>query len=343
MSPQTPIHPLGWTKQQFVGAPSTLCTGCGHDSITSHLISALYQSGLSPYKVAKLSGIGCSSKTPAYFLNQAHGFNSIHGRMAPVAIGAKVANRELEVLGISGDGDTASIGLGGFSHLLRRNLSMLYVVENNGVYGLTKGQFSATADAESQHKSGESNPYSAIDLCSLAIDLGCTFVARSFSGDAKQLVPLIQAGLRHKGTALIDVISPCVTFANHEGSTKSFKYVREHRVMLQELGFIAKAEEINVDYQEGSEQLVELHDGSFLRLRKLDSREHNIQSAPDAIRLLHEARQRQEVLTGLFYLNPARATLEETLNLSQTPLAHLQEKELRPPPEAFAKLLQAFR
>lgn len=337
------INKLGLSRVDYQGAASTLCSGCGHDTITNNIISALYLSSIDPYSIAKMSGIGCSSKTPAYFLNKSAGFNSIHGRMASCSTGVKVANTSLSILGISGDGDSASIGLGGLVHLMRRNLPMAYIVENNGVYGLTKGQFSATADFDSVAKSGDHNPFEGIDLCALAVEMGCTFVARSFSGDAKQLVPLIQAGLRHKGTAFIDVISPCVTFANHEGSTKSYNAVRDHKVALQELGFIQEKAEIKVDYEEGAFETVTLPDGSYLTLRKLDSRAHDIRQPIEALKVLHEARAKGEILTGLFYVNEEKQTLLETLGLAQKPLAFLTAEECRLSPSDFNEVLQNFK
>jgi 2-oxoglutarate ferredoxin oxidoreductase subunit beta len=292
-----------------------------------------------------MSGIGCSSKTPGYWLSRSSGLNSIHGRMAPCATGAKIANRKMTMIGVSGDGDTASIGLGGFAHLIRRNLPIAYVVANNGVYGLTKGQFSATADLGAKQKSGSTNPFGTIDLCSMAIDLGCTFVARSFSGDAKQLVPLLMAALKHNGAAFIDVISPCVTFANHEGAGKSYNEVKEHNVILQELGFMHAFEEKTVDYAEGTTEKVEMEDGSALILRKLDSRQHDVHDATGAISLLRGSRQKGEILTGLFFVDMAhsRPTIMETLDLCDKPLAQLNENEARPPREALAKIMSEYR
>ncbi len=335
------INRLGLQRDEYVGSKSTLCVGCGHDSVTNHLISALYQSSIDPYSIAKMSGIGCSSKTPAYFLSKSHGFNSIHGRMAPMATGARIANRSLKIIGISGDGDTASIGLGSFVHLLRRNTPMLYIVENNGVYGLTKGQFSATADRETYHKSGDKNPHGPIDICSLALDVGCDFVARSFSGDAKQLTALISAGLRHPGTALIDVVSPCVTFANHDGSTKSFASVKAKNIQLQEMGFIQPQDEISVDYPEGERVEVKLHDGSVLWLSKVDSRAHNPHDRLSAINLIKDSNLRGEILTGLFFIDSKTAPLEETLGLGSTPLVQLGE-EHRPKAAHLEDALKAF-
>jgi 2-oxoglutarate ferredoxin oxidoreductase subunit beta len=331
---------LGLDRKSYMGAKSTLCSGCGHDSITNHIISALYKSSINPHKVAKLSGIGCSSKTPTYFLEKSAGFNSLHGRMAPLATGAKMANRDLKIIGISGDGDSASIGLGGFCHLLRRNVPMVYIVENNGVYGLTKGQFSATADEGSSRKSGEINTYSSIDLCSLAIEMGCGFVARSFSGDAKQLVPLIRAAMEYEGTAFIDVISPCVTFANHPGSTKSYDAVKERKFQLQSLGYIEAKEEIAVDY-EGS-TLVELHDGSKLALTKVDEHSHDVHDPQAAMKVLIEAKLQNEFATGLFYFNKNHSNLVQDESLSKKALSELDESTLRPTEEQLNEVMAQF-
>lgn len=331
-----------FTLKDYQGGRSTLCTGCGHDSVTKHIIESYFQSKIHPFKVAKLSGIGCSSKTPAYFMSQSHGFNSIHGRMAPVATGAKIANRALHMIGISGDGDTASIGLGSFIHLLRRNVGMVYLVENNGVYGLTKGQFSATADADSRQKSGDLNPFQSLDLCALAIEAGCSFVARSFSGDAKQMVALISAAIRHEGTAFIDVISPCITYGNHEGSTKSYDYVREHKVSLQELGFIQPKGETKADYQPGEVREIKLADGSILLLKKA-SEDHDITDAGAALTALRAHREQGHILTGLFYLNRATKPLERQLRLPEKPLALMNENDLRPSAEFLAKALREFK
>jgi 2-oxoglutarate/2-oxoacid ferredoxin oxidoreductase subunit beta len=335
------MNRIGLAKIDYVGSKSTLCTGCGHDSITGHIITSLHQSSVNPYHVTKLSGIGCSSKTPAYFLGKSHGFNSIHGRMAPVATGVHLANRKQLLLGVSGDGDTASIGLGSFLHMVRRNVPMVYVVENNGVYGLTKGQFSATAEHGSKAKLGHVNPYLSIDLCALALELGCTFVARSFSGDAKQLVPLLAAAYRHTGTAFIDVISPCITFANHEGSTRSFDAVKANSVRLQELGFIQPQQEIKVDYAEGATQEITLPDGSRFILRKLIAAEHDITRADLALARLHESKQKQEFLTGLLYWNQSAKTLDESLELVDTPLSGLGV-ETRPSFEALEEMLSKY-
>ena len=334
---------MDFTKDDYTGGKSTLCTGCGHDSITNQIINAYLRSNINPYKVAKVSGIGCSSKTPAYFLKKSHGFNSLHGRMAPVAAGAKIANQSLHVLGISGDGDTASIGLGGFAHLIRRNLPMVYIVENNGVYGLTKGQFSATADQDSTLKNGTLNPFKDIDLCTLALNLGATFVARSFSGDSKQLVPLIQSAIAHRGVAVIDVISPCVAFNNHEGSTKSYDALKKNKVSFQELGFVPQQTEKTADYKEGQVHEVQLHDGSTLILRKLCEDEIDLENPLEATALIEKYKSNGQILTGLFHLNEKSSSLIETLNLSDTPLVKLKEEELRPKEATLNKVMDQFR
>lgn len=343
MSEATPsTNKLGFARSDYQGGKSTLCMGCGHDSITNHIVNAFYQSSINPYRVAKMSGIGCSSKTPNYFLGKSHGFNSIHGRMAPVATGAYAVNPALTYIGVSGDGDTASIGLGSFVHMVRRNVKMIYVVENNGVYGLTKGQFSATSERGSKHKSGDVNPYENIDICSLALDVGASFVARSFSGDAKQLISLLHLALRHPGTAIIDIISPCVTFANHEGSTRSYDVVRAQNQQLQELGFIQPQAEIKVDYGEGEVKEVKLHDGSVLWLKKLEH-DHDVHNKALAAERLRDARDKGQILTGLFYLNTETKPLNEHLELTETPLAHLTDAELRPSPDSLQKILNGFR
>lgn len=325
------------TRKDYMGAKSTLCTGCGHDSITNHLITALFKSKVNPYKVAKLSGIGCSSKTPNYFLNTSQGFNSVHGRMAPLATGVHLANPSLKIIGISGDGDTASIGLGSFIHLLRRNFPMLYIVENNGVYGLTKGQLSATADEGTLTRSGRENKIQAVDMCALAIEMGATFVARSFSGDAKQLTALFNLALRHPGTAFIDVISPCITFANHDGSTKSYDFVRGKNKQLQELGFIQPQEEIKVEYNSDEVQEIELVDGSILWLKKTSDDEHDFKNKDNALQLLRESQKSNSHLTGLFYWN-----LESKVDEPSLPLTQLGETELRPTPNQLNEVMESF-
>ncbi len=337
------LNALGLSRTEYGGAKSTLCSGCGHDSITNNLISALYQSAINPYKVAKLSGIGCSSKTTAYFLDKSHGFNSIHGRMAPVATGAYAANPSLATVGVSGDGDTASIGIGGFVHLVRRNVPMVYIVENNGVYGLTKGQFSATADTGTTQKSGTINEFQSIDLCALAVELGCGFVARSFSGDSKQLIPLLRAAFEHNGTAVIDIISPCITFANHEGSTRSYDAAKEHNIPLHELGFVSAKEEIQVDYEAGTTLDVTLHDGSMLKLKKIGDNDHDPRDMQKALDLLYTSRTKHEFVTGLIYFNPESKQFKETLQLIDTPLVHLPTDELRPSAESLQQIVCEFK
>jgi 2-oxoglutarate ferredoxin oxidoreductase subunit beta len=327
--PALPVNALGLTHRDYEGAVSTLCAGCGHDSISAAIIHACYELSLPPHRIAKLSGIGCSSKTPTYMLGQSHGFNSVHGRMPSVLTGANLANRELIYLGISGDGDTASIGLGQFAHAMRRGVDMVYIVENNGVYGLTKGQFSATSDQGSKSKKGALNPDAPIDLAALALQLGATFVARSFSGDRRQLAPLIKAAFEHRGAAFIDVISPCVTFNNHEGSTKSFDYVREHNIALNALDFITGRAPIEVDYAEGEERTILMHDGGALRFHKLAS-DHDFRDRSAAMAALEKHRGKGEIVTGLIYLDDDAADLHRRLKTSKTPLNALREDALCP-------------
>ncbi len=342
VTPAPATNKAGFAKTDYSGGKSTLCIGCGHDSITSAIISAAYSSSISPYDIAKMSGIGCSSKTPGYFINKASGFNSLHGRMAPVATGAKIANQKLVTLGVSGDGDSAAIGLGGFVHLMRRNVQMAYLVANNGVYGLTKGQFSATSDKGAKAKGGDLNPFSTIDLCGLALEVGCTFVARSFSGDAKQLVTLISAALKHKGTALIDIISPCVTYNNHDGSTKSYDYFKSHKVMLQELGLIYPEQEITVDYDPGTTTQVDLPDGSKLTLKKL-AHDHDVLDREKAMDLVYKSRMKGEILTGLFFIDEKSGNLADTLNLTDKSLASLNEKETRPAESTLKEVFKEYK
>jgi 2-oxoglutarate ferredoxin oxidoreductase subunit beta len=332
------LNRLGLNRDDYRGAHTTLCAGCGHNSITNHLVKALYDSAVEPHLLAKMSGIGCSSKGAAYLVERSHGFNGAHGRMPSLATGAKLANRDLIVLGISGDGDTASIGLGQFCHMIRRNLDMTYLVENNGVYGLTKGQFSATADLGSRPKKGPPNRYAQIDISALAIELGASFVARSFSGDGKQLVPLIQAALAHRGTGVLDVISPCVTFNDHEGSTKSYAYVKDHDAPVNTPDYIEAQGEITVDYEPGTAQDVELHDGSHIILRKIGP-EHDARDRMAAMRLLFEARQSGEIPTGLLYVNPDTDDLCTREGLPSRPLAQLPVEELRPSREQWDALM----
>jgi 2-oxoglutarate ferredoxin oxidoreductase subunit beta len=337
-----PKNDLGYTVDYYEGSLSTLCAGCGHDSISAAIAEACFQLNIEPHKVAKLSGIGCSSKTPAYFLSNSHGFNSVHGRMPSVATGANLANRDLIYLGVSGDGDTASIGMGQFVHVIRRNLNMVYLVMNNGCYGLTKGQDSATADHGSKNKSGHINLFESIDLASLAIELGATFVAQSFSGDKEQLIPLIKAAMSHPGFAFINVISPCVTFNNNVGSTKSYDYVREHVEATATIDFVPIAREIKTSYAEGSVQTLKLHDGSEIQLHKL-AQDWNPLDHISAMNAVQNAKAKSEILTGLLYLNPDCEDLHHLLETSDQPLNSLKKKDLCPGSETLAGINNSFR
>ncbi len=332
---------LGLTLADYRGLPSTLCDGCGHDAITSQIIKAFWELSIEPHDVVKLSGIGCSSKTPAYFLNRSHGFNSVHGRMPSIATGTNMANKNLILLGVSGDGDSASIGLGQFGHMIRRNLPVIYIIENNGVYGLTKGQFSATSDRGSTLKDGTVNELTAIDLCGLAIELGCGFVARSFAGDPRQLVSLLKAAVSHNGTAIIDVISPCVTFNNHEGSTKSYKHAKEIDTPLHELGYVPFYEQITVDYEEGDVRDVTLHDGSVLQLKKL-GKDYDPTDRFAADHAIHQSHRDKTMLTGLIYFDESIPDFTRLKNLVDAPLSSLQEKDLRPSKEVLEEIMQSL-
>jgi len=332
------LNRVGLTRADYKGRPSTLCKGCGHDSISARIISVAYDLALQPTRVVKLSGIGCSSKTPAYFLNQSHGFNGVHGRMPSVATGATLANHTLQAIGISGDGDTGSIGLGQFKHMVRRNVPLVYIVENNGVYGLTKGQFSATADEGQKLKYAGLNELPPIDVCLEAVVADCGFVARSFAGDPRQVEALLKAALSHRVTAVLDIISPCVTFNDHEDSTKSYAYGKAHEEIISDFTFVPAREEITVDYAEGTSTEVQMHDGSVIRLRKLDNG-YDPTDRFAAMRLLEVAHQKQEFITGLIYVNEARPSLPELERLPETPLAHLPEDKLRPSREALAEVL----
>jgi 2-oxoglutarate ferredoxin oxidoreductase subunit beta len=333
---------LGLILQDYKGKESTLCAGCGHDAITSQIIKAFFEYGVDPQRVIKLSGIGCSSKTPTYFLNRSHGFNAVHGRMPAIGTGAILANRHLISIGVSGDGDTASIGMGQFVHLLRRNVPMIYVMENNGVYGLTKGQFSATADEGSQLKTGVVNELPAVDCCVLAIELGCGFVARSFAGDPKQLIALLQGALAHRGTAFFDIISPCVTFNNHEGSTKSYKYAKESEELLHEVGFVPFYEQISVDYEAGTTRVVEMHDGSHIILKKIEQ-DYDPTNKAGALHQIRESNAKGELLTGLFYVEPGKKDLTELLDMHPEPLAELPDKLVRPSREALEEIMESLQ
>ena len=333
---------VGYTRRDYEGKISTLCAGCGHDSISAAIIQACYELNIEPHRVAKLSGIGCSSKTPDYFLGASHGFNTVHGRMPSVLTGANLANRDLLYLGISGDGDSASIGLGQFAHAMRRGVRMVYIVENNGVYGLTKGQFSATADQGSKSKKGVINSDSPIDLVGMALQLGATFVGRSFSGDKAQLVPLIRAAMGHGGAAFLDVISPCVAFNNHTGSTKSYDYVRDHNEAVSRIDFITTRDEITTQYAPGSVVDVEQHDGKFLRLRKLKA-DYDPTDRLQAMNQVQIHQARGEVLTGLLYLDADATDLHAAMNTTATPLNALDAQKLCPGASAMAKLNASLR
>src|SRR5262244_4104113 len=326
----------GYTRRDYEGKISTLCAGCGHDSISTAIIQACWELEIQPHRVAKLSGIGCSSKTPTYFLGQSHGFNSVHGRMPSVLTGANLANRDLIYLGVSGDGDSASIGIGQFAHVIRRGVNMTYIVENNGVYGLTKGQFSATADRGSKSKKGVLNTDNAIDLVAIALQLGATYVARSFSGDKTQLVPLIKAAVEHEGAAFIDVISPCVAFNNNPESTKSFDYVRAHNETVNRLDVIIGRDEIVADYAPGTVETVVQHDGSILRLRKL-AVDYDPRDRISALTYLQQRHEAGEIVTGLLFVEPDSADMHEFLDTVEASLNSLGEVELCPGPEALAR------
>lgn len=340
--PDLPKNDKGYTKRDYEGAISTLCAGCGHDSISNAIIQACYELALDPHRVVKMSGIGCSSKTPAYFLGKSHGFNSVHGRMPSIATGANMANRDLTYIGVSGDGDTASIGMGQFTHVVRRNLNMTYIVMNNGCYGLTKGQDSATADKGSASRKGAPNPFESIDLCELAIQLGSGFVARSFSGDKNQLIPLIKAAVRHKGFSLLDVISPCVTFNNSETSTKSYSWVRDHMEATSTFDFIPLMQEITTEYEDGSTMPVTLHDGSLIHLHKNDD-SIDITSRRSAIDALERHRQLGQILTGILHINDDSQDTHEILGTCTTPLNELSEKDLCPGSSVLQNILEKHR
>jgi 2-oxoglutarate ferredoxin oxidoreductase subunit beta len=340
--PKLPHNKLGYTRRDYEGAISTLCAGCGHDSISAAIIQACFELDLPPHRIAKLSGIGCSSKTPTYFLGNSHGFNSVHGRMPSVLTGANLANRDLIYLGVSGDGDSASIGLGQFAHVMRRGVNMTYIVENNGVYGLTKGQFSATSDRGSKSKRGAINADEAIDLAALAMQLGATYVARSFSGDKAQLVPLIQGAIMHQGAAFIDVISPCVAFNNHAGSTKSYDYVREHNEAVNFLDVISVQKEITAEYAPGSLQEVRQHDGSILRLRKLHEGYDPVDRIA-AMNHLHETHANGEIATGLLFVDADPVDLHRAANTVPMPLNMLDDQALVPGAGALDKFNASLR
>ena len=327
--PAQGVNLIGLTKNDYKGRPSTLCKGCGHDSISARIISVAYDLSIQPTQLIKLSGIGCSSKTPAYFLSQSHGFNGLHGRMPSMATGALLANSSLKAVGISGDGDTGSIGLGQYIHMVRRNVPVVYIVENNGVYGLTKGQFSATADEGQQLKYAGLNELPPIDVCMEALIADCGFVARSFAGDPRQVEALLKAALSHRGTAVLDIISPCVSFNDHEDSTKSYAWGKAHEEIVSEFNFIPFREEISVDYEEGQTADVTMHDGAVIRLKKLDN-SHDPRDRMAAMKLLEDAKTKQEFITGLIYINEERPSLPELERLPATPLSRMGEETLRP-------------
>ncbi len=335
------VNLIGLEKLEYKGRESTLCAGCGHDSISSRIIDVCYELSIPPEHVIKLSGIGCSSKSPAYFLNRSHGINALHGRMPSVATGAILANHRLLAIGVSGDGDTGSIGFSQYKHLVRRNVPMVYIVENNGVYGLTKGQFSATADVGQELKYAGKNELPPLDLCLEAIVADCGFVARSFAGDPKQVTALLKAALSHRGTAVLDIISPCVTFNNKDDSTKSYAWGKEHNERLNEINFVPAREEITVDYAPGEMTEVALHDGSRILLRKL-AEDHDPTDKMRAIGLLMEAKAKQEFITGLIYVDESRPSLAEEEHLPEVPLARLGEDRLRPSRESLNKLMASM-
>ena len=336
------LNHLKLAQTEYQGGKSTLCSGCGHDAITAAITRAMWENAENPYKVAKMSGIGCSSKTTAYFMSKSWGFNSVHGRMPSVTTGAMLANRTLNAIGISGDGDSASIGIGQLVHVIRRNLPMTYVIENNGVYGLTKGQFSATADRGSKSKKGEANEFEPIDLCGLALELGCTFVARSYSADRKQLIPILRAAMKHRGTAIVDVLSPCVTFNNHAGSTKSYDWGKTNEDRIHEVGYVNAWDLAEVDYEEGSSVDVTLPDGGVLHLAKLD-RDYDPRNLEGAKDLLSQGKKAGKFLTGVFYVDQDRPNLIEELNMVEEPLGTQPQSVTRPSREMLEEVMESFR
>ena len=341
-NPSPKVNRIGLPIVEYRGGKTTLCAGCGHNAISERIIDAMFQMGVQPERVMKLSGIGCSSKSPAYFLSRSHSFNSVHGRMPSVATGALLANKTMMGIGVSGDGDTASIGMGQFVHLMRRNLPMIYIIEDNGVYGLTKGQFSATADIGSKLKTGVVNDLPAIDTCALAVQLGATFVGRSFSGDKQQLLSMLKAAIAHKGTVMLDVISPCVTFNDHEGSTRSYKYMQEHDEPVNEVGFVPHFEEIDVDYDAGTTYDVTMHDGSSLRLRKLHE-DYDPTDRALAVNTMMEAHEKGEVLTGVFYIDTQKPAFTDLLNMVDEPLATLPQERTRPGKQVLADIMSRLQ
>jgi len=340
VTPKPRTNRIGLQVLDYRGGKTTLCAGCGHNAISERILEAFFEMGIQPERVMKMSGIGCSSKSPAYFMSRSFSFNSVHGRMPSVATGALLANKTMRSIGISGDGDTASIGMGQFVHLLRRNVPMIYIIEDNGVYGLTKGQFSATADIGSKLKTGVVNDLPAIDTCALAIQMGATFVGRSFSGDKKQLSAMLKAAIAHQGTVMLDVISPCVTFNDHEGSTKSYKYMQEHEESVGEVGFVPHFEDIAVEYDHNTTINVQLHDGSSLRLRKLHE-DYDPTDKIQAMKMLMETHEKGEVLTGVFYIDTQKPDFTSLLNMVDEPLATLPQERIRPSREVLAEIMEA--
>ncbi|HTL45801.1 MAG TPA: 2-oxoacid:ferredoxin oxidoreductase subunit beta [Vicinamibacterales bacterium] len=340
--PDVKTNRIGIELQPYRGGKTTLCAGCGHNAISERIVEAFFEMGVDPTQVLKLSGIGCSSKTPAYFLGAAHGFNSVHGRMPSVATGALLANKTMIAIGVSGDGDTGAIGIGQFVHLMRRNVPMIYIIEDNGCYGLTKGQFSPTADVGSKLKNGVVNDLPPIDTCALAIELGASFVARSFSGDKKQLSAILKASLSHRGTCMIDVISPCVTFNDHEGSTKSYAYAKDHDEPLDEVSFVPYFEDISIDYEPGTTTEVRMHDGSHLYLKKV-AEDYDPTDKLSAIRMLHETSRRGEFATGIIYIEPDKDDFTTMLNIVDAPLATLPLEAVRPGQEVLDEIMESLR
>ncbi len=341
-SPPKKTNRIGLELAIYRGSKTTLCAGCGHNAISERIIDAFYEMGVDPRQVIKLSGIGCSSKSPAYFLGTSHGFNAVHGRMPSVATGALLANRKLIAVGVSGDGDTGAIGIGQFVHLMRRNLPVVYIIEDNGCYGLTKGQFSPTADVGSKQKNGVVNDLTPLDTCALAIELGATFVARSFSGDKKQLLSILKTALSHRGTSMIDVISPCVTFNDHEGSTKSYAYVKDHDEPLGEISFVPFFDDITVEYDPGTTTEVKMHDGSRLLLKKLGD-DYDPMDRTRAIEVLRETTRRGEFATGVLYVEPDKDDFITQLNLVDVPLAELPESRTRPSRAVLDAVMESLR
>jgi 2-oxoglutarate/2-oxoacid ferredoxin oxidoreductase subunit beta len=340
--PPKKLNRIGLEVADYRGSKTTLCAGCGHNAISERIIEAFYEMGVAPHRVAKLSGIGCSSKSPAYFMGSAFGFNAVHGRMPSIATGALLANRDLVAIGVSGDGDTASIGIGQFVHLMRRNVAMIYIIEDNGVYGLTKGQFSATADIGSKLKTGVVNDLPPIDTCALAIQLGATYVGRSFSGDKRQLMALLQGAIAHRGTVMLDVISPCVTFNDHEGSTKSYSFVKDHDEPLADMSFVPFFDDLAVDYDPGTTQDITLYDGSHVLLKKLAA-DYDPTNRVEALRVLTESHDKGEVVTGLFYVDTQQEDFIQSLNVVDEPLATLPESRVRPSKQVLDEVMESLR